>query len=71
VSGNRWAQWAGTDSAAEKASGRVANAVTIFLSESLTLFHVKHMERALALFHVKRPEKDDAVSREGFVTSAF
>ncbi len=35
-------QWRGSDSKAERASGRVAYAVTMFL-KALTLFHVKHL----------------------------
>jgi hypothetical protein len=35
------ALWGAPDSTAEKASGRVANGVTIFLKEAATTFHVK------------------------------
>jgi hypothetical protein len=34
----------GSDSKDEKASGRLANAVTMFLKRAITSFHVKRLE---------------------------
>jgi hypothetical protein len=49
------AQWGSSDSAAEKASERVAHAVTIFLRGSVTLVPRETSEgELLTWFHVKR-----------------